>query len=330
MRLFERRQAIFCALGTLDLVSSVSAQHKNRPSHHHAALAARSNRHHPPTHGAGSSYAAEEWEEALAVRADAPTAARLNNTNNDRLALSVLDAGRFGHSAAYLPSENSILFIGGQIAHEGTFITNDVVTLNLDSGTTSQAPNFARHLPPKAWTASAITPDEEIWLVGGIAEDCAADTAAVYSKPNNATEWISAQPLPAAPKRRKLAHAVVLPNGSTNSSQLYIWGGVSEPYTCSADVEPYTSLDVWQLDTQTVRSTDWSTMFGLSQDWPEQHLPPVTDYVALPLPDSEQVMYIGGRTTAKNGQLLYLSRFNRIALLDTDKLSWSQQVRASQ
>lgn len=129
-----------------------------------------------------------------------------------------LVTGRYGHAAVYLPSQNQVLFIGGQIGSRGLYITNDVLSYNLsassrslssshhhsfavppdDSGSTTSTdsrrprrpnpallPDLSANLPPNAWAAAAYEGQKDddggggaVWMYGGVTQDCTNDAAA--------------------------------------------------------------------------------------------------------------------------------------------------------
>ncbi|CEH19357.1 hypothetical protein CBOM_06686 [Ceraceosorus bombacis] len=155
---------------------------------------------------------------------------------------------RWGHTAAYLPSAKSIIFIGGQVpsnsSEKAGMVTNDVFALDVSqlvAANVSAAQQGSRsgdkgdehwtllnsaNLPPHAFAARALThkanqENGQIWLVGGATDDCTGN-APVYrwsTSTSNLTDgkWDALHDLPnnlnvSTPVRRRGARAVQVPN----------------------------------------------------------------------------------------------------------------------
>lgn len=241
--------------------------------------------------------------------------------------------GRYGHAAAYIPSQNQILFIGGQVGVAGTYITNDVVVLDLSlplaNATQSSSANPARHpdfsvdLPPSAWGAATVDSYEQIWLVGGVTQNCEIDAPGYVFNSTNGI-WRPVAVGNKRPPRRRQAHAVLLPGRGQQSVQdeIYIFGGIAEQYTCSLDTVAYLAIDDWQpqqANPALVNTTLWhAPTYGRS-------IPPaVSDYAVFKLPQCHDgVVYIGGQDAS--GKLLGM---DTALLYNTTTKLWAQVVSA--
>jgi len=244
-----------------------------------------------------------------------------------------LAKGRFGHSSVYLPNSNALLFIGGQIgklSSEGeTLITNDVLALNLSAPFDSTAhqpvasPDLARLVMPQAWAATAVDRAGEIWTIGGLTQDCAADAVATVL--DVARETSVPAITASGPPRRRQAHAVAVADPTTgaadNATSIYVWGGLAEPYTCSIDTVGYLAIDIWRSSAsgRTVRSLQ----FKPPRNAPEGYRPPVSDYATAALDDG-RIVVIGGQTT--DGSLTPMSR---VLVFDPVASNWSTTVRCT-
>ena len=94
-------------------------------------------------------------------------------------------------------------------------------------------------LPPHAWAAVTVDNKERIWVIGGVTQNCASDSLAVILESG---KWstVALPPTSSIPPRRRQARAITtLPGLSaiTNlpTSNIWVWGGIAEPYTCSFD-----------------------------------------------------------------------------------------------
>lgn len=193
--------------------------------------------------------------------------------------------GRYGHAAVYQQYKSRILFIGGQIGTSGTFVTNDVLALDLtqpytrlrddnaaisassqetSSYTGATNPSLKTQLsiglPPNAWTASTVDAQERVWLIGGVTQDCESDAVAYVL--DEASSWKAVDLGNYRPPRRRQAKAVAVKEGTEDTS-IYIFGGIAEPYTCSLDTVGYLAMDIWNTtSTSTMPQVDinpWRT-----------------------------------------------------------------------
>lgn len=260
--------------------------------------------------------------------AEVSTARIANTTVSPSAALNALQKGRYGHSSVYLASSNSILFIGGQVGESGTFITNDVLELDLNQPFPSatnptQRPELSVGLPPHAWAAVTLDNEGKIWVIGGVTQDCAEDSLAVVLDQKSG-KW-STVTLPSTssiPPRRRQARAITtLPGLSpiTNlpTSNIWVWGGIAEPYTCSFDTVAYLGIDLWDTSAQVAQTFSWSSFGGGLQGYK----PAVSDYTAVVLRDGVRVVFVGGQ--AASGDYVGL---REVLVFDTKEQSWSLQV----
>lgn len=262
----------------------------------------------------------------LKHRQHAETARIANTTVSPSAASSALQKGRYGHSSVYLPGSNSILFIGGQVGESGTFITNDVLSLDLSQPYPSptnpmQRPELSIGLPPHAWAAVTVDNTERIWVIGGVTQDCASDSLAVILDDG---KWstISLPPASSVPPRRRQAQAITtLPGLSTitnlPTSNIWVWGGIAEPYTCSFDTVGYMGIDLWDTSAESAQTFSWSSFANQL----EGYRPPVSDYAAVVLGDGRRVAFVGGQ--AASGDYVGL---DKVLVFDTQEQRWSLQV----
>lgn len=244
-----------------------------------------------------------------------------------------LAKGRFGHSSVYLPDSNQVLFVGGQIgklSSDGeTLITNDVLALNLsapfDSAAhqPSESPDLAKLVMPQAWAATAVDRMGNVWTIGGLTQDCAADAVASVLDVTHETSApaLAGRAATSGPPRRRQAHAVALADstGGDNATDIYVWGGLAEPYTCSIDTVGYLAMDIWSSSTsgRSVRTVQFKT----PKDAPERYRPPISDYATAALDDG-RIVVIGGQTTDGS-----LTPMNRVLVFDPVASNWSIIVR---
>ncbi|GAA99023.1 uncharacterized protein L969DRAFT_84240 [Mixia osmundae IAM 14324] len=207
-----------------------------------------------------------------------PMTANASHVQHDRPLTATTAKSRYGHSAVYLPSRQSLLLIGGE--DEQGLITNEVTLLDLSKSYASAA-NASATLPfspltmanestrgweegltPHAFAAIALGEDERIYIVGGLTQDCNND-ALIYSldTSNASSSHTAASFAPQwqasivsnttyIPPRRRQNQAVALDGGKT----VYVYGGIAEPYTCSLDRVGYLGIDIYHADNGTIES----------------------------------------------------------------------------
>ena len=254
---------------------------------------------------------------------------------------ATISNGRYGHAAIYQQYHNSILFIGGQIGTSGTYVTNDVLSLDLNkpysrfstiSGfteTTNPAliPALSSGLPPNAWSAYAIDAQERIWLIGGVTQDCESDAVAYVLQ--DGSSWTPVDLGHYRPPRRRQASAIAVCNGTEDSS-LYIFGGVAEPYTCSLETVGYLAMDIWNTTTTTaatplVNSIPWetpsNTSLRLERQNSNRYEPALSDYAVVSLPEEKVIVYVGGQDANGN-----LASMDEVLLFNTSTSTWTTDV----
>lgn len=266
---------------------------------------------------------------------DQDTQGRVNGVSSS---LNSTTTGRYGHAAVYQQYTNKILFIGGQVGTSGTYVTNDVLSLDLSKAytpystvsgfteTTNPAlvPELSVGLPPNAWSASSIDAQERIWLIGGVTQDCESDAVAYVLQ--DASTWSPVDLGNYRPPRRRQAKAVAVANG-TEETSIYIFGGVAEPYTCSLETVGYLAMDIWNTTSTSaaplVDSKPWkipSTSMHLDRQR-KTYEPAISDYAAVSLPNQQAILYVGGQDAS--GRLVPM---NELLLFNTSTLAWSRLV----
>ena len=237
--------------------------------------------------------------------------------------------GRYGHSAVYLPYRKQVLFIGGQIGSRGSFFTDDVLALDMslpyDSRNPSSSSDFAGDLPRTAWAASTVDAQQRVWVIGGITEDCEDEATAYLLEDGNTWKAVGRQNKGNRPPRRRQAQAVALDDGSMHSS-IYVFGGIAEAHTCSLETVGYLAMDVWNAtdpdNAGAAVTVPWKDQIEVKKSLPNG--PPVSDYAAVRLHQSDSILYIGGQDAS--GRMLEM---DRILQYNTTSKLWSTHVGPS-
>lgn len=249
--------------------------------------------------------------------------AQLNAATNDTAAHHLpANDGRYGHSAVYIPSQEKVLFLAGQLAQAGLYITNDVLALSTTSAypsaTNPDEADLSTGLPPHAWAATAVDDAERVWMIGGVTQDCGTNAVAYVL--DHTSKWQPVSVKPRAPPRRRQAQAVPFYNSTSGQTDLLVFGGIAEQYTCSLDTVGYMGIDRWrtnQADTSArITTTAWDSRRADAGSF----APPVSDYAAAIVKDS--FLVLGGQTAA--GELVELDRVLRFDLASE---RWSVKVR---
>lgn len=222
---------------------------------------------------------------AAASNSSAPAVLELGTPGG---ATSGDDAGpgpRWGHSAAYLPGSQVVLFVGGQVPSwnnaSAGMVTNDVFAFDVSALNSSAAGNSSAAwsrlssvgLPPHAFAARAVTHDpahldERLWIIGGATSDCSQD-APVYSWSAPAGAWRNGTwSAPAissnasVPVRRRGARAFQVPSElgtkgaeraaarQRGGTSFMVIGGTADGSTCAPAANEtqeadYFGLDIW-------------------------------------------------------------------------------------
>lgn len=239
--------------------------------------------------------------------------------------------GRYGQSAVYIPSSNSLLLIGGQVGDNGTVVTADVLQFDLAStllwgarlisaiaDNPSPAPLLAAGLPPHAWAASAVDASNRTWLIGGVTQDCEKDAVAYTLASTGGLGWFPAVATPRAPPRRRQAHAVAVANATTGGADVFVFGGIADQYTCSQETIGYLGVDRWDTMGGEVETFPWDAPEG----WVGVFDAPVSDHTATVLADGASVVVVGGQTAAGA-----LAAMGTVLVFDTKLRVWTSRVR---
>lgn len=235
-------------------------------------------------------------------------------------------SGRYGHSAVYLPYKKQVLFLGGQIGTRGSSFTNEVLaldmTLSYDARNPAPPPDFAEGLPPTAWAASAVDAQQRIWMIGGVTQNCQDESTAYLLEDGSKWTATGQDHKGSRPPRRRQAQAVVLDDGSMQSS-IYVFGGIAEAHTCSLETVGYLAMDSWNAtdpdNAGAAQTTPWKGQIELQKVLPNG--PPVSDYVAVRLQQTDSILYLGGQDAT--GRLLEMDRILRY---NTTSKFWSMHV----
>lgn len=252
-----------------------------------------------------------------------PTIANLSSSSSSSTVLQ----GRYGHSTTYLASSNQLYFIGGQFGDTGTQISNQILVFNLNQDYPASSnprvdPIVSLLLPPNAWGAITTDTAQRIWSIGGITQNCEKDSIA-YVLAGEA--WIAVRATPHPPPRRRQAQGVTVRNTVSKLDEIWVFGGIAEPFTCSLETIGYLGYDRWSVGkvsessaTMIVESSEWIAPVGTV----EHYSPPVSDFTATLLQDGSNIVVIGGQSS--DGVLLSMKQ---ILVFDTTSGVWSLQVR---
>lgn len=261
---------------------------------------------------------------------------------------SVVDAtnqGRYGHSAVYLPPPtNELLLIGGQVGDSGsgTQITNEVLRFRVASSflwgdrPMSAIPDnpakdaaLAKGLPATAWGAATVDAQGRTWVVGGVTEDCDKDAIAhvlartTNSSSSSASAWTVPALSPRYPPRRRQASALAVANATTGGTDVWVFGGIADQFTCSSETIGYAGIDRYDTVSGIVESMPWDAPGTVP---PSEWEPPVSDYAAVVLDDAAGaavgVLVIGGQ-----GSDGHLADTAEVLNFDLASRAWFQQVR---
>ncbi|GAA6055024.1 hypothetical protein JCM3770_006699 [Rhodotorula araucariae] len=259
--------------------------------------------------------------------------ASISYSNASSALPTVVDAtneGRYGHSAVYLPPPtNELLLIGGQVGENGTSITSEVLRFRLASTflwgdrPVSAIPDnpakdtaLAAGLPATAWAAAAVDAQARPWLVGGVTANCEVDGIA-HVLDRASPSWAVPALSPRYPPRRRQASAVAVANATTGGTDVWVFGGIADDFTCSSETIGYAGIDRYDTVSGLVESIPWNAPGGVA---PSEWEPPVSDYSATALPDRAGVVVIGGQ--ASDGDL---ADTTSVLVFDVAERSWVQQ-----
>ncbi|BGP19874.1 hypothetical protein JCM10213_008653 [Rhodosporidiobolus nylandii] len=248
--------------------------------------------------------------------------------------------GRYGHSAVYLAEGNKLLLLGGQLdSANGSSATGGapevssaVLQFNLAStflwgdrpvsaipDNPSTNTTLSSSFPGAAFGAAAATSTGDVWLLGGLSpSDCTASPALVFSQTTE--EWAAPSPelSPRTPPRRRQASAVPVQNSTTGGTDIWVFGGIAEQWTCAEGGETvgYVGIDRYDTVGGSVESLPWLAPEGAAQGWAA----PVSDYSATFMELEEEIVIVGGQTA--QGELVDMSS---VLLFDVESRSWTAQ-----
>ncbi|GAA6018814.1 hypothetical protein JCM11491_006873 [Sporobolomyces phaffii] len=250
---------------------------------------------------------------------------------------------RFGHASVYLaPPVNQLVLIGGQLGHDDDDLTIDVTNevLVLDVASTvlwsddrpasaipdNPAPNpaWSLNLDPTAFAAHAVERDR-VWSFGGVKlgapASCEPDEAVVRSFNSSApTGWTNqdGSSLTRVPPRRRQAQMVPVQNLTTLSTDLWVFGGIADDYSCasssaSGGTVAYVGIDRYSPALGEVESLAWTDPAGAASAGTQ----PISDAAAEVLQDGTSIVLIGGQTA--DGLLVAL---DRILVFNVELRQW--------
>lgn len=212
-------------------------------------------------------------------------------------------------------------------------MTNDVYALNLTSNTWQRL--SSEGLPAHAFAAATgavdpVTGQEELWVVGGVTENCACDAPAyVWSTQGDVSEgkWRAVySDTGASPSRRKGAKAIVV------DGKVMVMGGEFDSSTCASSNGTYGGVDMWSPSPSQPLSTPETALVGIdtsatsfasiqSLALPSMPDLSLTDYTTVTLPPtancSSKILFLGGKDFSNT--LVPLSHF---WALDTQTLNF--------
>ena len=180
---------------------------------------------------------------------------------------------RWGHTAAFLPESNVVLFVGGQVpSGNDSVVTNDVFAMDLSANSTQQWVQLSsKNLAPHAFAARAVTHradgnDERLFIIGGSTADCSPNASSVFmwkaGKSWRDGQWSVPDLGNAAdlPPRRRGARAMEVPTElglsgkqakeamKKGGSSIMLLGGTLDETTCNRNGSSiYPSADVWTV-----------------------------------------------------------------------------------
>lgn len=142
---------------------------------------------------------------------------------------------RWGQKAAYVPSQQSIYFIGGQVsAWNGSLtdistpsITNEILVLNLTTDDPAFSTGISTDLPPTAFhTVAYAEKTHQLISVGGLTRSCSGDALVHTLDLEGAANWrsVGVQDLV---RRRGMASGY-----SVKDQEMIVVGGLADEYVC--------------------------------------------------------------------------------------------------
>ncbi|GAA5911355.1 uncharacterized protein JCM6883_000064 [Sporobolomyces salmoneus] len=273
-------------------------------------------------------------------------------------------SGRFGHSSVYLsPPVNKLLIIGGQLdsstnsSESGSIeVTNEVLEFNVAGSYLWGEEREGSAIPDNPWAPSSLSlgegegsafmgsgmdgDDELVWLIGGIKSgDCDGDVAirsfnfsslsspsSSSSDSNGSSAWTTNSTfLPRLPPRRRQASMVPIKNLTTLSTDLWVFGGIADEYSCSTSSQGtvgYEGIDRYSPKLGTVESFAWEKPINLneSEEWKGN---PISDYSVEVLGDGTSVVILGGQTS--EGEFVGLEN---VLVFNVELREWYTKITA--
>ncbi|KAI9639047.1 uncharacterized protein MKK02DRAFT_21711 [Dioszegia hungarica] len=161
-------------------------------------------------------------------------------------------AARWGHDAVYVPSQDAMYVVGGQVLSPGVQVTNDVLIYPLNGTNPSWTVGPSVNLPPHAFASVALTPDgKDLVVVGGMTSDCGTDALTHTLDLKGNGSWVHASP-EGLVRRRGAGMGVM-----KDSGKLMLVGGVADQYSCASYTTAFPAVDTLNLplSTSSVDST---------------------------------------------------------------------------
>ncbi|KAJ9108270.1 hypothetical protein QFC19_002518 [Naganishia cerealis] len=170
---------------------------------------------------------------------------------------------RWGQKAAYVPSQQSIYFIGGEVSSwNGSItapgvpsITNEILVLNLTTDNPSFSTGISTDLPPTAFhTVTYAEKTHQLVSVGGLTSHCSGDTIAHTFDLDGANSWrsIGVQNLA---RRRGMGSGY-----SVKDEQVLVVGGLADEYVCSSSTYSYPAYDLIPVPMSSATSVQTSAL----------------------------------------------------------------------
>ncbi|GHJ87227.1 hypothetical protein NliqN6_3629 [Naganishia liquefaciens] len=157
---------------------------------------------------------------------------------------------RWGQKAAYVPTQQSIYFIGGQVsAWNGSLtdvptpsITNEILVLNLTTDDPSFTTGISSDLPPTAFhTVAYAEKTHQLVSFGGLTSSCSGDALVHTFDLEGASSWrsVGVQDLV---RRRGMGSGY-----SVKDQEMIVVGGLADEYVCAASTYSYPAYDLLSL-----------------------------------------------------------------------------------
>jgi hypothetical protein len=142
---------------------------------------------------------------------------------------------RWGQKAAYVPSQETIYFIGGQVSSwNGSTtdvptpsITNEILVLNLTTDDPFFTTGISTDLPPTAFhTVTYAEKTHQLVSVGGLTSSCSGDALVHTLDLEGAQNWRTVG-IQNVVRRRGMASGY-----SVKDQEMIVVGGLADEYVC--------------------------------------------------------------------------------------------------